>query len=108
MNKELLLLWKGHTHKVTVGMCYQAEILLKMQGWITEIKLKLVRDIRKERKGSLKHKINIRKVEKCVGPQRRGHRRFSDKEEVKIPCVFHSTFTWKVWTQVSISLEHRL
>lgn len=108
MNKELLLIWKGHTHNVTVGMCYQAEMLLKMQGWITEIQLELVRDIRKERKGFLKYKSHIRKVEKGVGPQRRGHRRFSDKEGMKVLSVFHSTFTMKVWTQVSTSLEHRL
>lgn len=29
------------THKVTVACANQAEMLLKMQGWITEIKLKL-------------------------------------------------------------------
>lgn len=47
-----------------MGMCYQTEMLLKMQEWITEIQLKLVRDIRKERKGFLKHKINIRRLKK--------------------------------------------
>lgn len=79
-----------------------------MQGWTTEIQLKLVRDNRKERKGFLKYKIHTRKTEKGVGPQRRGPRRFSDKEGVKVLSVFHSTFTWKVWTQVSTSLDHRL
>lgn len=73
-----------------MGMCHQAEMLLKRQRWITEIKLKLVKDIRKEKKGSLKYKINVRKVEKGVGPQLRGHSRFSDKEGVKVLSVFHS------------------
>lgn len=91
-----------------MGMCHQAEMLLKRQRWITEIKLKLVKDIRKEKKSSLKYKINVRKVEKGVGPQLRGHRRFSDKEGVKVLSVFHSTCTWKVRTQVSMSLEQRL
>lgn len=81
-----------HTHEVTVGMCHQAEMLLKMQGWNTEIKLKLVRDIGKERKGSLKYKINIREVEKGVGPEMRGHMRFSDKDGVKVRSVFHSIY----------------
>lgn len=94
------------TQKVTVECANQAEMLLKMQGWITEIKLKLVRDIGKEWKGFFKYKINIRKVEKDVGPQMRGYRRFSDKEAVKVLSVFHSVCTWKVWTQVSTSLEH--
>lgn len=88
MNKELLLIWKGHTHKVTVGMCYQAEMLLKIQGWITEIKLKLGRDIRKDRKDLLKCKINKRKVEKSVGPQIGGHRKFRDKREWRYWVVF--------------------
>lgn len=40
-----------------------------MQGWITETKLKLVRDIKKDRKGFLKYKINKRRFEKSAGPQ---------------------------------------
>lgn len=88
-------------------MCYQAVIAQNAAMDYRYQTKTLVRDIEKDRKGFLKYKINKRRFEKSAGPQINQHRRFSDKEGVKALSVFHSSFTWKVWTQVSTCLEHR-
>lgn len=63
MNKELLLMWKGNTQKVRVGTGYQAEVhSQERRDGIRKVKLKLVRDVRKNRKGFFKYHSNKRKA----------------------------------------------
>lgn len=99
---------REHTEGESWNGLPSRDIAQECRDGMRKVKLKLVKHVRKNRKGFLKYNSNKRKAKENVGPPSKRCRRPSDKEGVKALSIFVSAFSWKVYRQASTSLEHSL